>query len=260
MTHTYETIIKVLKHTYRDIAPFNKFIIGLSGGLDSAVVAVLAVLAVGKENVICINLPSEFNSNATQKLAFKIANNLDIEFRIHSIQNMVGKFKELLGKNIDIENLQPRIRGLILQTVASAEKGVVLSCSNKSELMTGYFTYCSADDIGAIAPIGGLFKTEVYKLAEYINAEFGDPIPSELIPNVWGELPLIKPSAELKEGQFDPFDYYKDDEILKQFDLIDLGENEPKTNRYKELEKIWQKTEWKRKQCPPFINVNNYLG
>ena len=279
MQAVYNTIINDLTKLFNRITPYNKFIIGLSGGLDSAVVAALCTFAVGKENVITYNLPSATNSEKTKQLAEQIAGRLDIKYHVKPIESMYQALvSHMEMSDVDKGNLQARIRGLMLQTFASAKKGVCISCSNKTERMTGYFTYTSADDTGAIAPIGDLYKTEVFQLGEFINKYHGEElIPTELLL-VDGKVEIY-PSAELIGAGNDPFDFwiddvliemllhdneraisihkkYKSDPLLKAFVDKVYKDSDTFFERLVELEKMINSSEWKRDQCPPIIRVN----
>ncbi len=186
---------------------FKKVVIGLSGGIDSALVAVLAVYALRKENVSCIFMPSRYTSEASYSDANKLTSNLGIELKTISIEEPFKAFLNLLSSSsITEENIQARIRGLILMALSNQSKSLVLSTGNKSELATGYCTLYG-DMCGGLAIISDLPKTLVYKLSEYINKKED----KELIPkNI-----LIKaPTAELKFNQ-------TDQDVLPPYDILD---------------------------------------
>jgi len=199
-----------------------KAVIGISGGVDSAVSASLSVAALGKEKVTGINMPSKFNSDLTKNTAEKLAKNLEIEYKIIPIQESVDftvKQLESAGlvlSEIAKENIQARDRGSrILAGVAAAVGGVIINNSNKTEMALGYTTLYG-DMNGAICPIGDLYKWEVYKLGEYINKINKKEI-------ILKEIFEIVPSAELSEkqdvttGKGDPILYPYHDKLVRAF-------------------------------------------
>lgn len=177
-----------------------KLVIGLSGGLDSAVVATLAAISLGKENVIAVNMPSRFNSETTKGLAAELAANLGIRHLSVPIEANVGATKaqmeNVLGmplEGLNLENAQARDRGgRILPAIASMLDAVFTNNGNKTETALGYATLYG-DVNGAFAPIADLYKTQVFELARYLNARYGNPIPQGIV-----DLP---PSAELSDAQ-----------------------------------------------------------
>lgn len=203
-----------------------KIVVGLSGGIDSAVVATLAVMAMGFENVIAVNMPSKHNSDTTKNLAAQLAKNLRMPFYEAGIQESVDATKTQLesvlgmsmdkeGQTLNFENVQARDRGSrVLAGIASMLNAVYTNNGNKTEVALGYATLYG-DVNGAFAPIADLYKTQVYELARHLNGACGDPIPKGIIDLV--------PSAELSdaqnvdEGKGDPFDYPRTDAILRRF-------------------------------------------
>jgi NAD+ synthase (glutamine-hydrolysing) len=179
------------------------FVIGLSGGIDSAVVATLAVEAVGAENVVAYYLPSQYSQVSSQIDAQALAQNLGIAFNELSIEGAASHLRELIGpqimdapvlaKDLTDQNLQARLRGLLLMAFCNASGKMLLATSNKSELAVGYTTIYG-DLCGAVAPIGDLYKTKVQELAQHINQK--TPI---IPPNIIHKAP----SAELKMNQKD---------------------------------------------------------
>jgi len=271
--YKYAKIITELKKFYNSIKPLDKFIIGLSGGIDSAVVAALCVAAIGKENIITYNLPSKFNSTITKNNAKYIAERLGVQYNITYIENLINAFKDVygLGKSLEnekhLENLQARLRGILLQEFAAANNGVCICCGNKTENAVGYFTFMDASMVGAISPIGDLYKTEVFEMAEYINSEFMEeswPIPGNLIPSL-NRVDYVYPSAELSENQKDPFNYGPDDFIIKwltENDILDwdtfqyqqhFDDIEDFKKRIHYLDRLIEKNRWKVKRLPPII-------
>ncbi len=181
---------------------FAKAVIGLSGGIDSAVVAALAVAAIGPENVLGIAMPSIYSADESTTLAQRLAENLGMPFRIIPISPLYDAYTRYLGPelgmrageiNVAFENVQARIRGNILMTFSNQTNAIVISTGNKSELATGYCTLYG-DMAGGLAAISDVPKTQVFQLARYINRE------KEIIPVRTIERP---PSAELRPNQVD---------------------------------------------------------
>lgn len=201
-----------------------KWIIGLSGGLDSSVNAALLTLSLGKERVIGLNMATRYNSSATIDNAHKLAHALGIECRDGIIQKLVEEQIECLKQytqkeisEIAIENIQARIRGSILSAISQIENGVVINNGNKIEGALGYATLYG-DTIGCLAPLQDVTKVELFEIARNIN-EFLDKevIPYNLLPEV--ENDHIKwetpPSAELKNNQLDPMKWFYHDQIIQ---------------------------------------------
>jgi NAD+ synthase (glutamine-hydrolysing) len=208
-------------------------VIGLSGGIDSAVVACLFSKVLGKDHVYAVNMPSKFNSTLTQNAAIDLANNLGINYTIFPIQNTVNLTIEELNKtvftqrdgsgnktNLDvtdfvIENIQARDRGSrVLAGIAASLGAVFTNNGNKTETTVGYCTLYGDLD-GAISPIADLWKFEVYQLADYINHLRKTVIPNEIIN--------VVPSAELSasqdvtQGKGDPIIYPYHDKLFRAF-------------------------------------------
>ena len=194
---------------------FSRAIVGLSGGIDSALVAAIAVEALGAENVQGVGMPSEFSSSGSVTDAEKLAKNLGIAFSTVPIRAVYEEFSKALepvyasvgakaGFGLAEENLQPRIRGSLLMALSNKTGALVLTTGNKSEMACGYCTLYG-DMVGALAVIGDVYKTEVYALSRWVNRE------REVIP----EATLTKaPSAELRPGQ-------KDTDSLPPYDVLD---------------------------------------
>ena len=209
------TVRRALVLGIRDYAHKNRFqraVLGLSGGIDSAVVAVLAGEALGPENVLAVMMPSPFSSRGSIDDSVALGQKLGMPTIEHPI---TGAFEALTkelsltrpsrgGESLAAENLQSRLRGNILMTISNAEGRLLLSTGNKSELALGYCTLYG-DTNGGLAVLGDLLKTEVYALARHYNQE------REIIP--W-EIIEKRPSAELAPGQFD-------DQSLPPYDLMD---------------------------------------
>ena len=240
-----------------------KAVLGLSGGIDSAVVAALAVEALGKENVHGILLPSEFSTMHSIQDAVDLADNLGITYNVIPISEIYHKFmkgledvfKDRREWSVAEENLQARIRGTILMAYANKFNALLLNTSNKSELCTGYGTLYG-DLAGAIMVIADLYKGDVYELAYDINCE------SEIIP----VSTLTKaPSAELRPEQ-------KDSDSLPDYELLDpilYAVNEG-GKTYAQLEEegydkelldrissLTGKSAFKIHQISPILNISN---
>ena len=181
-------------------------VIGLSGGIDSSLVACIAADALGSDKVHGISLPSIISSDHSKSDAKDLASNLNINFRSISIESIVDEYEDTLKnefrgmeKNVAEENIQARIRGNILMALSNKYNWLVLSTGNKTEMALGYCTLYG-DMSGGLSVISDLSKDDVYALANKINSMAGyDRIPKNCINKL--------PSAELSEGQIDPFDY-----------------------------------------------------
>lgn len=178
---------------------FSKAVVGLSGGIDSAVTAVLATEALGKENVLGVTMPSRYSSEGSISDSRRLAENLGIEFREISIDNAFSTYlgglnppNTILG-DVAEENLQARIRGNILMFISNREGHLVLTTGNKSEMSVGYSTLYG-DMAGGLCVLGDVPKITVYQLAEFINRR-REVIPSEVLTK--------PPSAELRPNQTD---------------------------------------------------------
>jgi NAD+ synthase/NAD+ synthase (glutamine-hydrolysing) len=190
---------------------FSKAVIALSGGIDSALVAVIAVRALGPENVTTLGMPSPYSSHGSIDDSRQLAKNLGIRYETIPIDEIFTGFNHALqpvfvGRKPDIteENLQSRIRGTLLMAFSNKFNALVLTTGNKSEMSTGYCTLYG-DMVGALAVIGDVFKTRVYELCHWINRE------QEVIPRAILEKP---PSAELRPGQ-------KDTDSLPPYEVLD---------------------------------------
>ena len=241
---------------YVDKNGFGHVGVGLSGGIDSALVAVLAVDALGPERVSCVVMPSPFSSPDTQADARTLASNLGCELIEYPIGGLMDRYREILGKDLEGiagENIQARIRGNILMALSNARGWLVLVTSNKSETSVGYSTLYG-DMAGGFAPIRDVPKTLVFDLCDFRNQEDG-PIPRSII-----ERP---PSAELREGQLDTDslpDYDELDRILAMYvewdlgpaEIIEAGEDPATVAR---IIGLVDAAEYKRRQSPPGTRV-----
>jgi NAD+ synthase (glutamine-hydrolysing) len=241
---------------------FKKVVLGLSGGLDSAVVAVIAAYALGNENVHTLLMPSNYSSEGSIKDSKKLIKNLNISWNKISIQPVFDKVlkslsKIFIGKEEDLteQNIQSRIRGLYLMAYSNKFNALLLTTGNKSEVATGYATLYG-DMAGGLAVIADVYKTDVYRLAEYINRE-KEIIPREIIEKA--------PSAELKHNQTDQDSlppYPLLDKILKMY-LEENKEEKEITDEIKDAElvktvlRMVDFNEFKRRQAAPALRVSN---
>ena len=241
---------------------FKKIIIGLSGGIDSALVAAIAVKALGKENVIGVTMPTRFNTTETIDDAELLAKNLDIEFHTVPISNILETFDTTLNIIPDwdkdgtaFENLQARIRGTILMSISNKLGYMVLTTGNKSETAVGYSTLYG-DTAGGFAVIKDIPKTMVYRLSYFVNKFYN----KELIPVSTITRP---PSAELRDNQKDSDslpDYHLLDNILSQYveqdksadQVVQSGLPIDEVNRVIRLVDL---NEYKRRQSPPGLKT-----
>ncbi len=196
---------------YMDKCGFKRTLLGLSGGIDSAVTAVLAAEAAGAERVYALAMPSHYSSPHSRRDAERLCENLGMRFFDVPIEKVLDAYRETLRDDLDDvsgtlteENLQARIRGAMLMAFANNKGALALATGNKSELAVGYCTLYG-DMVGGLAPIGDLLKTQVYDIAEYINRQ------TEVIPRRIIERP---PSAELRPEQ-------KDSDSLPPYDVLD---------------------------------------
>ncbi|UCH63449.1 MAG: NAD+ synthase [Fidelibacterota bacterium] len=234
-------------------------LVGLSGGVDSSVVAALAVQALGSEQVIALTMPAVYSSSRSEMDARTVAQNLGIRFEVlpieplrREMQDMLEPFFQGTESGVAEENLQARIRGTLLMTIANKREALLLTAGNKTEVALGYATLYG-DMAGTLAPIGDVSKSDVYGLARYINdREEQEVIPQTVLDKV--------PSAELAPGQVDPFDYevvspLVDELILNRAtdeELVDKGYNPLLVT---EIRALIVKAEYKRRQAAPSIRV-----
>jgi NAD+ synthase (glutamine-hydrolysing) len=240
---------------------FTKAILGLSGGIDSAVVLALAAEALGKENVKAVLLPSRFSSPGSVSDAVEMAEKLGVPYETISIEETFAALEKTLAPafagttfNVTEENMQSRSRGIILMALSNKFGYILLNTSNKSELAVGYGTLYG-DMCGGLSVIGDLYKTEVYALANHLNKE-GMIIPEAIISK--------PPSAELRPDQLDsdslpPYELL--DAILHLYieerkgpdEIIQAGYDEATVRR---ILKMVNMNEWKRLQAPPVLRVS----
>lgn len=216
----YQALVLSLKDYFKK-NNFTKAVLGLSGGIDSALVAIIGADALGLWNVKSVILPTEYNSDESMKYALELVHNIGCEKLIMPIDALLDNFKNTLKtssnsqklKKITIQNLQARIRAVLLMAISNEENSLLLATSNKSESAVGYITIYG-DICGGFAPIKDVYKTQVYKLADWRNKNI--PIGSlctklNVIPNFIIER---EPSAELSHNQ-------KDSDSLLPYEILD---------------------------------------
>jgi NAD+ synthase (glutamine-hydrolysing) len=240
---------------------FSKAILGLSGGIDSSVALCLAVEALGKESVLSVLMPSEFSSEGSIKDSINLCKNLNSPYKEISIRNIFDEFLESLNPhfenipfNVAEENVQARIRAVLLMGLSNKLGYILLNTSNKSELAVGYGTLYG-DMCGGLSVLGDVYKTEIFELANYINRE------KEMIPH---EIITKPPSAELRANQ-------KDSDSLPEYKILDpilfhyieqrRGPNGLIKMGYKKslverILKLVNTNEYKRYQTPPILRVS----
>ena len=264
-TGSMEMIFRALVLGIRDFfikSGFDKALIGISGGLDSAVTAVLAAEALGHENVHSVFMPSKYSAPISAEDARKLADNINISFNEIEIDDLNGSFRkslaplfENLPEDTTEENIQSRIRGTLLMAMANKFGFLMLNTSNKSESAVGYSTLYG-DMNGALSVLGDLYKTQIYELAGYINRN-EEIIPESTIRRA--------PSAELKDNQ-------KDSDSLPEYSLLDkilfryieqqkhtsaIVEEGFDSEIVKKVVYLVNSTEYKRHQAPPVLRVSS---
>ena len=240
---------------------FRKALVGLSGGIDSALVAAVAVEALGAENVMGLGMPSEYSSGGSVEDARLLAVNLGIRFELVKIHEIFSEYMEALGPlfagtefGLAEENLQARIRGALLMALSNKTGALVLTTGNKSEMSTGYSTLYG-DMVGGLAVIGDVWKTRVYQLCAYANRH------REVIPQTTITKP---PSAELRPGQMDtdslpPYDVL--DPMLEAYverytSAEQIAEEQGQDVAYvRQVLRLVERSEYKRQQAAPVLKV-----
>lgn len=250
---------------YMNKCGFSKAVVGLSGGIDSAVTCTLAAMAVGSRNVLGVSIPSPYSSKKSVEYARTLAQNLGIRFKEVPITEIYHAYIQVLEKDLPVkkekgvdvwlQNIQARIRGNILMAFSNKQGMLVLATGNKSESAVGYCTLYG-DMTGGLAVISDVFKKMVYRLADYINKD------SEIIPRAIIDRP---PSAELKPGQLDqdtlpPYDVL--DEILhyyleEKYSAKKLQEKGFDAKTVKWVIEAVKKNGYKRRQAPPGLKVTS---
>jgi NAD+ synthase (glutamine-hydrolysing) len=264
-TETIEKIYHALILGIRDYFTkmgFKKATLGLSGGIDSALVLVLAVEALGKENVRVLLMPSRYSSDHSVDDALKLAQNLGVQYEIIPIQPMVDSFEQSLWDvfanlptDITEENIQARTRGILLMAISNKFGNILLNTTNKSECAVGYGTLYG-DMNGGLSVLGDVYKTDIFKMARWINREH------EIIP----ENTILKPpSAELRPDQKDSDslpDYDMLDQILFDYIELNLSPEEIIAKGFDESTvlrtiRMVNNNEYKRFQAPPILRVSS---
>jgi NAD+ synthase (glutamine-hydrolysing) len=241
---------------------FRSVVLGLSGGIDSALVAAIAIDAVGAKAVNGVAMPSKYSSDHSIEDAQSLADNTGIHFRITPIAPMVDAYlSNLTLKGLAEENLQARVRGTALMGISNQEGHLVLATGNKSELAVGYSTLYG-DAVGGFAPIKDIYKTDVWALANWRNQQAKRagqvaPIPERSITK--------EPSAELRPGQKDSDslpDYKVLDKLLMAYVDQDRGFQELLNDGFdpdlvRRVLSLVDKAEYKRRQYPPGTKVSS---
>jgi len=257
----YKALILGVKDYFAKTGFTNKAVVGLSGGIDSAVVACIAKEALGSENVLGISMPSRYSSEHSKSDAKTLAENLGIDFRVYPIEEAFLSFLKLFNpkgvvfQDLAEENIQARIRGNILMFISNRENRMVLTTGNKSELAVGYCTLYG-DMAGGLAVISDLPKLMVYELAHYINRE------NEIIPQ---RILTKAPPAELRPTQKDEDSlppYHILDPILVAYieemksvdEIADLGYEKDLVLK---VIKMVERAEYKRKQAAPGLKITS---
>ena len=255
---------------------FKTALIGLSGGIDSALVSVIATAALGSKNIYCVSMPSKWNSEHSKSDAKDLARRLKINFNTISIENVMTSFEESFIKSLNLkvegitnQNIQSRIRGTLLMALANQEKHLLLSTGNKSELAVGYCTLYG-DMNGGLSVIGDLYKTNVFKLCDWLDSDESKNHRklhklNTTVKIIGDNIRLKPPSAELGPNQLDtdslpPYSIL--DNILKSIveekkDLKLLLKDGHKKELILQIISLIKKAEFKRKQAPPILKLSS---
>jgi NAD+ synthase (glutamine-hydrolysing) len=241
---------------------FDDVVVGVSGGIDSAVTATLAVEALGADRVHCVSMPSRYSSDATRSDARRLAESLGCDFRELPIEAIVDAFDAALadsfrGTETDLteENIQARIRGVVLMALSNKFGWMLVATGNKSELSVGYSTLYG-DMAGGFALLKDVYKTDVFRLARYLNERAGrELIPQSIIDRA--------PSAELRDNQLDEDSlppYAQLDEVLEQYVEHDrtkeeLSEDGFERDVVERAVSMIDRAEYKRRQAPPGVKL-----
>jgi NAD+ synthase (glutamine-hydrolysing) len=248
---------------YTDKNGFERVVIALSGGIDSALAALLAADALGPERVVCVSMPSPYSSEGTRADARAIAENLGVEFKELSIQDAMETYERLLAEpfadtepDLTEENLQARIRGNVIMALSNKFGWLVLATGNKSEMSVGYATLYG-DMVGGFAVLKDVFKTRVYALVRWRNKRAGrELVPASVLERA--------PSAELRADQ-------RDDQSLPSYDVLDeilagyveqdldadeLVRQGLPAEEVERAIRMVDRAEYKRRQAPPGIRIS----
>ena len=242
---------------------FREVVVGVSGGIDSAVTAALAAEALGPERVHCVSMPSRYSSEETRSDARRLADNLGCPFREIPIGAIVDGFDDALagafeGREPDLaeENIQARARGVLLMALSNKFGWMLVATGNKSELSVGYATLYG-DMAGGFALLKDVYKTDVFRLARYLNDRAGrELIPTSIIERA--------PSAELRDNQLDEDSlppYPKLDEVLEQYvehdrTLEELSADGFDRDVVERAVSMVDRAEYKRRQAPPGVKIH----
>lgn len=260
-------ILEALKFSIQEYAKksnMNKFLIALSGGMDSALVLTIIKLSLQRgQSIEAVFMPGFFSSSLSYDLATDLCRNLDVPLRLFPIKfihstirnNYTDNFKNSLQGVAD-ENIQSRLRGALIYARSNDTGAMVINTSNKSELAVGYSTLYG-DSVGAFSLLGDLYKTEIFDLARFINKIHPGLIPGEIIAR--------PPSAELRDDQKDEdslLPYPELDALLENYlsyqkspeDMMALGYS---INSAQKIFKLWQRSEYKRKQFCPIVKIKS---
>ena len=261
---------------YMNKCGFRQALLGLSGGIDSALMAVIAAAALGAEHVLALLMPSPWSSAGSVKDATLLAQRLGIDTKVIPIHELMASFNMALtptfGKipeGVTAENLQSRIRGTLLMAVANQQGHLLLSTGNKSELAVGYCTLYG-DMNGGLAVLGDVYKTEIFKLCAWLDSgdaihcrtELGLPTVGEIVGKV---IQGKDPSAELRPSQKDSDslpDYCELDPLLRN--MIEERRSDAALcsdgydpDRVVQVRRLLQRAEFKRRQAPPLLKVSS---
>jgi len=257
----YSALILGLKD-YFEKMDFQSAVIGLSGGIDSAVCMCIAARALGPEKVRALLLPSMYSSSHSVEDARDLCTNLDVKYDIinieeayRAIENSLSGIMENTTADVTEENIQARLRSILLMAVSNKFGNILLNTSNKSETAVGYSTLYG-DMAGSISVLGDVYKTDIYRLADYINRE-QPVIPRNIITK--------PPSAELRPDQ-------KDSDSLPEYDILDsilyqyielqkpvsdIEDNSIESDLVKTITQLVNRNEYKRYQAPPILRISS---
>jgi NAD+ synthase (glutamine-hydrolysing) len=249
-------------HDYVDKNGFRDVVVGVSGGIDSAVTAALAAEALGAERVHCVSMPSRYSSEATRTDARRLAESLGCSFREIPIGEIVDRFDAALGesfrgteRDLTEENIQARARGVLLMALSNKFGWMLVATGNKSELSVGYATLYG-DMAGGFALLKDVYKTDVFRLARYLNERGGrELIPQSIVDRA--------PSAELRDNQLDEDSlppYPKLDEVLEEYVEHDRSLEELSADGFdkdvvERAVSMIDRAEYKRRQAPPGVKL-----